>query len=556
MKKAQRNAWIALPAAILVGAGVAWAGSQGSVRFLGVPLFALCVGLAFLLHWIAFVPAYLLRTASFYGLTGSLTTVSVIVLALLAGGELNDGMVGIAYIVVIWAAWQGYFSLRRGRPLYDVEASFLRILSLWTLQGLWVTLALAATLAAITITDPFVFGLPALLGLPISLVGWFFDGFLPEILSYPKPAAGSRPPGSFGEILFWVGVGVVSLSELQGWQSLFVVLPLTGLAFRPEWIRARLDDARHPPPLSDRESIWEQPAGPLLQSWRGYVVTAAAALFGALFALDVALPRWAPKGGLVLYVLPIVLLSLLSGLRLGLAAGALATGLAVLGGLIQGGPFGPVSYAWYGVVFLALGGTGLYRDAPIRQLLLAPAAVVAAVGELIHQATAAFAGGAFLGSGSASSEPQVVYEMRLEVYDEQLSSVDAVCLALAGELPDKYRLTDGHQFDQSLYRGALGRLNAYVSDLTGEDIDSAFLVEDLEEGVRSGEVDPVHVVRAVDASGAYDGLLTIFTVRCFEVLHEQTEGFGDLLEKMLEELESERKRRRRKRGEGAPGADP
>ena len=51
---------------ILIGAGLAWAGSQGSTSGFGPPPFAMAVGLAFLIQWLAFVPAYLRQTEKFY----------------------------------------------------------------------------------------------------------------------------------------------------------------------------------------------------------------------------------------------------------------------------------------------------------------------------------------------------------------------------------------------------------------------------------------------------------------------------------------------------------
>ena len=58
MKKTDRNALIAVLVVILIGVGVAFAGSQGSARVFGVPLFALLVGLAFLIQWVTFYTGF------------------------------------------------------------------------------------------------------------------------------------------------------------------------------------------------------------------------------------------------------------------------------------------------------------------------------------------------------------------------------------------------------------------------------------------------------------------------------------------------------------------
>jgi hypothetical protein len=57
----------------LVAALIAWAGSQGGFTVSGIPIFALCVALAFVLQWIAFIPAFILQTEKFYDLMGSIT---------------------------------------------------------------------------------------------------------------------------------------------------------------------------------------------------------------------------------------------------------------------------------------------------------------------------------------------------------------------------------------------------------------------------------------------------------------------------------------------------
>ena len=73
MNPSDRNALVAFPVLIIIGLLFAWAGSQGGSLIVGVPLFALSVGLAFLIQWLAFIPAFLLQTEKFFDLTGSVT---------------------------------------------------------------------------------------------------------------------------------------------------------------------------------------------------------------------------------------------------------------------------------------------------------------------------------------------------------------------------------------------------------------------------------------------------------------------------------------------------
>ena len=85
MKKTDRNALLAFPVVVLIGAGVAVAGSQGGATAFGVPVFAMCVALAFLIQWLAFIPAFLLQNEGFFDITGSVTYITVTIVAVVLG---------------------------------------------------------------------------------------------------------------------------------------------------------------------------------------------------------------------------------------------------------------------------------------------------------------------------------------------------------------------------------------------------------------------------------------------------------------------------------------
>lgn len=245
MKKADRNAWIAFPIVVLIGAGVAWAGSQGGAAVGGIPLFALGVGLAFLINWIVFVPAYLRQTEKFFDLTGSLTYVTVTVLAVLLSPERDGRSYLLLALVLIWAGRLGTFLFRRiqkagkDERFDEIKPSFIRFLNTWTLQGLWVTLTLAAALAAITTETRKELGVFAVVGALIWLLGFGIEAAADAQKSRFRadPAnrgkfiqtglwARSRHPNYFGEITLWVGVLVIALPVLQGWQWVALISPL------------------------------------------------------------------------------------------------------------------------------------------------------------------------------------------------------------------------------------------------------------------------------------------------------------------------------------------
>ena len=245
MKETDRSALIALPIVILVGIGVAIAGSQGGATVAGIPLFALAVGLAFLFQWVAFIPAYIMQTEKFYDLTGSITYITIMVVTVLLSPFKDGRSLLVMALVVVWAGRLGTFLFRRIKKsgkderFDDIKPSFLRFLNAWTLQGLWVTFTASAALAAITATTRKDLGWFALVGFLI----WVF-GFAIEVVADAQksrfkadPAnegdfissglwAWSRHPNYFGEIMLWIGVAIIAVPVLRGWQWVTMISPV------------------------------------------------------------------------------------------------------------------------------------------------------------------------------------------------------------------------------------------------------------------------------------------------------------------------------------------
>ena len=97
------QATVAVAAATLAGAAMAWAGSDGGDRVGAMPVFALCGALAFAINWLAFIPSALARTERYYDLVGGLSYVSVTVVAVLLSGRLDRRAWLVAAMVLIWS---------------------------------------------------------------------------------------------------------------------------------------------------------------------------------------------------------------------------------------------------------------------------------------------------------------------------------------------------------------------------------------------------------------------------------------------------------------------
>ena len=115
MKTTDRNSLIVFPILIVIGVLVALAGSQGGATVAGIPLFALAVGAAFLIQWLAFIPAYSLQTEKFFDLTGSITYITVTIFVLVLGKGMDARSILLGALVIIWAIRLGTFLFGRIR---------------------------------------------------------------------------------------------------------------------------------------------------------------------------------------------------------------------------------------------------------------------------------------------------------------------------------------------------------------------------------------------------------------------------------------------------------
>jgi steroid 5-alpha reductase family enzyme len=236
---------IAVAIAVVVGALISLAGSDGGDRVGSLPLFALCGALAFAINWAAFIPAALKQTEHFYDLVGGITYISVTLVAVLLAGDLDLRSTLVAAMVMVWALRLSLFLFRRiakaGKDdrFDQIKTKPLRFLMAWTLQGLWVLLTAAAALAVITGGAREPLGVVGTVGIAIWAAGMLIeivaDRQKSNFKADPDNAgrfinvglwAWSRHPNYFGEILLWTGMAIVAVPVLQGWQWATLISPV------------------------------------------------------------------------------------------------------------------------------------------------------------------------------------------------------------------------------------------------------------------------------------------------------------------------------------------
>lgn len=238
---------LAIPFILLVAVGFAFAGSNGSLlSYSGSPHpFVVAVGIAFLIQWVAFIPAFAFQTERYFDLVGSVSYVTVALFAFFAAESQGARSALVLAMVLIWAIRLGGFLFSRihktgkdGR--FDaMKPSAIRFGAAWTLQGLWIVFTAAAALAAIGSPRSQAIDAYAIAGGLVWLAGFSFEAVADwqksRFKSDPENKerfirsglwSVSRHPNYFGEIALWLGVAVVAYPALQGWQYATLLSPV------------------------------------------------------------------------------------------------------------------------------------------------------------------------------------------------------------------------------------------------------------------------------------------------------------------------------------------
>ena len=245
MTSAHRTAVIGIIVAVVVGVLVALAGSDGSVEVGGVAVFAIGALLAYGINWLVYVPSSIAKTERYFDLTGSITYLTVTIVAVALSGDIDARAWIAAAMVVVWALRLGTFLFGRirrdGRDgrFDEIKLDPLRFLMTWTLQGLWVLLTIACALAIITAVEQAPLEWLGIIGIVVWVAGFAIEVVADRQKSTFKrnPAnegrfittglwAWSRHPNYFGEIMLWTGIALMAIPILSGWRWVVLISPV------------------------------------------------------------------------------------------------------------------------------------------------------------------------------------------------------------------------------------------------------------------------------------------------------------------------------------------
>ena len=241
----QSKSLIGITMSLIFAASILLAGSQGSLSVNGLPLFAVCGAIGFILHWAIFIPSYAFQTEHYFDLTGSLSYITTVIVAMVLNPSLDIRDLIICAMVLVWAVRLGSFLFWRikkdgqDKRFIVMKTKFTWFLLTWTLGGLWVLVTMAAGLAALTSNTTVELGILGYVGITL----WLF-GFAVEVIAdnqkrqFKKDPnnrdrfitsglwSWSQHPNYFGEITLWLGLALLTYPVLSGWQLVTLISPI------------------------------------------------------------------------------------------------------------------------------------------------------------------------------------------------------------------------------------------------------------------------------------------------------------------------------------------
>ncbi len=220
-----------------------------SIAYLtGIDLVKQVVLYAFLIQWVLFIPAYIFQTEKFYDLSGSFTYIFVICYvsySFYLENGINIGNIILGSAIIIWAIRLGSFLFFRihnageDKRFRNIKPSATRFFMTWTLQGMWVSICSACALTAISTSEGVQVNSLLYVGLAFFLIGFLIevvaDSQKSKFRSNPENKnkfvntglwSLSRHPNYLGEITLWLGITIMSISSLSGWQFVTLISPI------------------------------------------------------------------------------------------------------------------------------------------------------------------------------------------------------------------------------------------------------------------------------------------------------------------------------------------
>ena len=234
---------------ILTAYFVANAATVEGALLYGVPVILFCAGISFVVHWIVAIPSLITSSEKYFDFTGMIATLLVVAAAMFAllssGQQASIRSTIVAIFVSIWTLRLGTFLYKRivksgeDKRFREIKKSLPKFLMTWTLSALWVFLTTVNAVTIIVLNQQAALDLFFMAGFALWFLGFAFEAIADKqkksFSEIPENKdkfitlglwSISRHPNYFGEIVLWMGIAIISLSLLSGWQFLTLVSPV------------------------------------------------------------------------------------------------------------------------------------------------------------------------------------------------------------------------------------------------------------------------------------------------------------------------------------------
>ena len=235
---------------VLIAFLVSLASSQNGVSYNNYPISIICMALSFIIHWLVFIPSYFYKTEKFYDITGTVAYLSILLTTAYLINLVNDegillrSIISIIF-VMIWAIRLGIFLFKRvikvgeDKRFEHAKKSFSKFLMFFNISALWVFLTIVNVLTMIINNSDSITDLFFIIGVHIAIIGFIIEvvadtqkrKFRTNISNKGQFISSglwsiSRHPNYFGEMMIWVGMSVVTIPILIGWQFITLISPI------------------------------------------------------------------------------------------------------------------------------------------------------------------------------------------------------------------------------------------------------------------------------------------------------------------------------------------
>ena len=212
----------------------------------GIQNITFAVLIIFLIHLLVFIPSYYYQTEKFFDLTGTISYVSSVLFIFFKSNtveSINLGSLVLSTFIIIWSLRLGTFLFLRikkagkDRRFNQIKKSFSWFFMTFSISGMWVTICSICALTGVA--NGIIFSSITIIGIVIFLIG-----FTIEIIADSQKtkfrakdenkdkfiSSGlwkySRHPNYLGEIILWLGISLISLSSLEGFQYVTLISPI------------------------------------------------------------------------------------------------------------------------------------------------------------------------------------------------------------------------------------------------------------------------------------------------------------------------------------------